>query len=113
MEYQDLIKKDKYRELWNTLFVNELGMLAQGIHDVKGTNTIFFIKNIYITKDRQKDVTYGRILVLYRTQKLDPNISSLTMGGDLIVCLYDVSTPTSDLPMIKMLWNSVLSSPGA
>ena len=34
------------------------------------------------------------------------------MGGDRITCLYDVITPTSDLPTIKMLWNSVLSTPG-
>ena len=29
------------------------------------------------------------------------------------MCLYDVSTPTADLPTIKLLWNSVLSTPGA
>ena len=35
MEYRDLIKKDEYREIWNTLFTNELRRLAQGIRDVK------------------------------------------------------------------------------
>ena len=49
----------------------------------------------------------------YRPQKLYPKISRLTMGRDQIVCLYDVSTPTSDLPKIKIIWNSVLSTPGA
>ena len=49
----------------------------------------------------------------YRQQKLDPNRSRLTLGGYQIVCLYDVSTPASDLPTIKMHWDSVLSSPGA
>ena len=29
-----------------------------------------------------------------------------------IVCMCDVSTPTADLPTIKMLWNSILSTPG-
>ena len=52
-------------------------------------------------------------MVSYRPQKSDPNRSRLTLGGYQIVCLYDVSTPTSDLPTIKMLCNSVLSSPGA
>ena len=52
-------------------------------------------------------------MVSYRPKKLDPNKSSLTLGGDQIVCLYDVSTLTSDLSKIKMLWNSVLSTPGA
>ena len=29
------------------------------------------------------------------------------------MCLLDVSTPTCDFPTIKMLWNSVISTPGA
>ena len=57
MEYRDLIKKYKYREVWNTSFVNELRRLAQVIRDVKGTITIFFIQKSEILKDRQKDVT--------------------------------------------------------
>ena len=52
-------------------------------------------------------------MVSYRPQKLDHDRSRLTVGGDQIVCLHDVSTPTLDLPTIKMLWNSVLSSPGS
>ena len=35
------------------------------------------------------------------------------MGGDRIDYLFGVSTPTCDLPTIKLLWNSVLSTPGA
>ena len=86
--------------------------MAQVIRDVKGTTTIFFMKKSEITKDRQKDVTYGRIVVSYRPQKSDPNRSRLIVGGYRIVCMHDVSTPTSNLPMVKMLWNSVLSTPG-
>ena len=52
-------------------------------------------------------------MVAYKPHKADPNRSRLTVGGDRIVCLYDVSTTKSDLPTIKMLWNSVLSTPGA
>ena len=52
-------------------------------------------------------------MVSYRSHKADPNISRLTVGGDRIVCPYDVSTPTSNLPTIKMLWNYVLSTPGS
>ena len=87
MEYQDLIKNDKYQEVWNTSFVNELGRLAQGIRDVKGSNTVCFIEKIEIPKDRQKDVTYVRIVVLYRPQKLYPNRSRLTVGGDQFFCM--------------------------
>ena len=106
-------KKDKYRDTWSTSLANELGRLAQGIRDIKGTNTIFFILKSEIPKDRLKDINYGRIVVAYKPHKADPNRSRLTVGGDRITCLYDVRTPTSDLLTIKMLWNSVLSTPGA
>ena len=113
LEYRDLIKKDKYREIWELLFANELGHLAQGIRDILSTNTIVFIHRSDIPKDRLKDITYGRIVVSYRPQKLEKHRSRLTVGGDRINYPYDVSTPTSDLATIKILWNSVLSTPGA
>ena len=43
LEYRDLIKKEKYRDTWSTSLANELGRIAQGIRDVKGTKTIYFI----------------------------------------------------------------------
>ena len=43
LEYRDLIKKDKYRDIWSTSLANEIGRLAQGIRNVKGTNTIIVI----------------------------------------------------------------------
>ena len=104
MEYQGLIKRistDKYG-------IPRLNMSSEDWHMAYVT-----WKESDIPKDRQKDVTYGRIVVSYRTKKLDPNRSRLTLGGERIVCLYDVSTPASDLPTIKMHWDSVLSSPGA
>ena len=42
MEYQQLMKSLKYRNLYKHSYSKELGRLAQGIPDVvKGTNTIF------------------------------------------------------------------------
>ena len=44
LEYRHLIKQDKYKEVWKKSFANELGRLAQGVHnEVKGTDTMFFI----------------------------------------------------------------------
>ena len=54
LEYRDLIKKEKYLDTWSTSLANELGRLAQGISDVKGTNTIFFIPKSEIPKDSDK-----------------------------------------------------------
>jgi hypothetical protein len=41
LEYQQLIKRDKYCKTWTRSFANDLGRLAQGIRDIEGTNTIF------------------------------------------------------------------------
>ena len=83
------------------------------MRDIKGTDTIFFIKKSDIPKERLKDVTYGRIVVDYRPNKSDPNRSRLTAGGDKINYPYDVSSPTCGIPVIKLHFNSVLSTPDA
>ena len=113
MEYRHLIKSEKHRAVWEHSLSNEIGRLAQGIRDIKGTETIFFIQKSEIPKDRLRDITYGRIVVSYRPQKTEKHRSRLTVGGDRINYPFDVSTPTSNLTTIKLLWNSVLSTPGA
>ena len=100
------------RRSWTTSFANELGILAQGIREVPLTNTIFFISKSDVPKDRKK-ITYGKIVVSYRPQKKDKNRSHLVVGGDRLVCLFNVSTPTCDLSTIKMMWNSVISMSGS
>ena len=50
---------------------------------------------------------------MYRLQKDEKHQTRLTVGGNLIVCLFGVSAPTSDLTMAKLLFNSVISTPGA
>eukprot|EP00957_Ditylum_brightwellii_P031602 2396688-Ditylum_brightwellii.AAC.1 len=85
LEYQHLIKQDKHREVWTKSFVNELGRLAQGVHNkVKGTDTMFFIPYNQVPQDRRGDVTYGCIVVDYRPQKDEPERMRLTIGGDRI-----------------------------
>ena len=113
MEYRDLVKRPEKREQWLRSLANELGRLAQGIRDIKGTNTIYFIPKADIPPERRREITYGRIVVAYKPDKLEKNRSRLTVGGDRIKYPFDVSAPTADLPTIKLLWNSVLSSSGA
>ena len=98
LEYRDLVKRPEIRERWR---------------EIKGTNTIFFIPKSEIPPDRRKDITYGRVVVAYKPDKLEQYRSRLTTGGDRINYPFDTSAPTADLPTIKLLWNSVLSSPGA
>ena len=79
----------------------------------KATNTMFFIKQNEIPRDRQRDVTYARIVCNYRDQKKEKERTRITMGGDRINCHFDRGTPTAELLTIKLLLNSVISTPGA
>ena len=92
-------------------FANELGQIAQGIRDVPGTDTIDFIPHTDVPVGTT--VTYGQIVFTYRPQKTEKHRTRLTVGGNLFICLYDVSAPTSDMTTSKMLFNSVISTPGA
>ena len=49
----------------------------------------------------------------YRPQKDEPNRLRLTVGGNMVHYPFDVSTPTAALETVKLLWNSVVSTPGA
>ena len=71
LEYRDLIKRPELMDTWYRLLANKLGRLAQGIRDIKGTDTVFFIPLSEIPMDRRKQVTYGRIVVAYKPDKLE------------------------------------------
>jgi hypothetical protein len=60
-------------------------------------------------KDRQKDVTYGSFTCTFRPEKADPTIQA---GGDKIYP-GEVAAPTADMLVAKILFNSVISTPGA
>ncbi len=60
LNYRQLIRDSKHKEIWSTSAANKFGRLAQEVGGrVKGTNTIFFICKDQVAKDRIKDVTYG------------------------------------------------------
>jgi hypothetical protein len=79
-----------------------------------GTNTIFFIKKNQVPQDRAKDVTYGLITTLIRPEKIDePNRTRLVAGGDRVNYPGDAGTPTANLLTVKILLNSIISTPNA
>ena len=61
LEYRDLIKLEKYKDVWSASFTRELHQLAQGTEEINGTNTIYFVPHSKIPHGRR--VTYGRICV--------------------------------------------------
>jgi hypothetical protein len=115
LEYRHLIANPKTRATWTHSYRNELGRLAQGMpSQTKGTDTIFFIPWHKVPKERAKDVTYGLITCLVRPEKIEePNRTRLVVGGDRVHYPFNGGTPTANLPTVKLLINSVISTPGA
>jgi hypothetical protein len=66
-----------------------------------------------IPHNRRKDITYGQTVCNYRLEKKDPYHTRITMGGNLINCPDDCGMPTADLLTVKLLLNSVISTPNA
>jgi hypothetical protein len=58
MEYMALMNDLDLQPLWKQGFSNEACHLFQGIHDIPGTNTCFFVELKSIQKDRK--ITYGK-----------------------------------------------------
>jgi hypothetical protein len=99
--------------LWVKACKDEFGRLCQG-HGTdmpSGTNTMFFIPVHAIPKN--KKATYLKIVAAYRPEKSNPHRVRFTVGGDRIDYPGDVSTKTADLPTVKTLLNSVVSTPNA
>ena len=78
-----------------------------------GNNTIKFINKGEIPPDRWKYVAYSRIVCNVRPQKEEVNRTRLTFGGNNLTVPTDCGTPTTDLLTVKLLLNSVISTPGA
>jgi len=74
---------------------------------------MFFINKSKVPADRWRDITYGRVVVNYRPEKDDPYQTRLTVGGDRVNYPDDCGTPTVDLLTVKLLLNSVVSTPNA
>ena len=114
LEYRHLIKNPKYKEPWHYSMGNEIGRLAQGMPGRNnGTDTIHFIHRKEVPEDKWKDITNCRIVCNERPQKKEVNRTRLTVDGSRINFDGDVGTPTADLLTVKMLLNSIISTPGA
>ena len=76
-----------------------------------GTNTIYSIDKAQIPADKWKDVAYSRIVCNVRPQKEETNRTRLTFGENNLSVDIDCGTPTADLLTVKLLLNSVISTP--
>jgi hypothetical protein len=60
-----------------------------------------------------RQATYASFVATERPHKAETKRVCLTVGGNLVNYLDKVSTPNADLSTIKLLLNSVISTPSA
>jgi hypothetical protein len=111
MESMALMKDPHLQPLWKQGFGKECGRLFQGIRDIPGTDTCFFIKLTNVPKDRK--ITYGKIVCDYKPQKKEKERVRLTVGGDRLDYSGDIATSATDITTFKILINSTLSTEDA
>ena len=80
---------------------------------VKGTHTIKFIRKSNVPQARIRDVTYGSFVCNVCNEKKEKNRTRFVVGGDRINYPGEVATPTAEMLMAKILFNSVISTKGA
>jgi hypothetical protein len=111
MQYKDIGKYPLLVPRYKRGFGNELGRLCQGIRDIKGTNTCFFVELKSIPKIRK--ITYGKLVCDHKPNKADQERVRLTAGGDRLDYSGEVATSTADITTFKILINSTLSTTNA
>jgi hypothetical protein len=111
MNYRQLMQSEKHKEVWSISSANEFGGLANGVGgQLKGTNTIKFIRKHDVPHERRKDATYGQFVCSIRPEKAEQHRTRFTVGGDRVNYPGEVATPTAEMLVAKILFNSVIST---
>jgi hypothetical protein len=111
MKYMALMRDPRLQQILTRDFGKECGRLFQGIRDIPGNETCFFIKLTNILKDR--NITYSKIVCDYKTHKKEKERVQLTVGGDILSYYGDITTSTADITTFKVLINITLSTEDA
>jgi hypothetical protein len=114
LNYRQLMQSAQHKEVWSKSSANEFGRLANGVGGrIKGTNTIKFIQKRDVPHERRRDITYGQFVCTIRPEKAEQHRTRFTVGGDRVNYPGEVATPTADMLVAKLLFNSVISTPKA
>ena len=116
MEWKELVSDPLTSINWIHSTSNKLNRMAQGVGEktdgkqqTRGTYIIFFIPS-YKNPKGQK-VTYIQKVCTYCPDKSESNQTRFTAMGNFITDYTSkISTKTARLELIKMHWNSVLST---
>ena len=113
--YKKAIMDPRIADVWATAFGKEFGGMAQGDNktNTQGTNAIFVMTHDEISRLKNKQYTYARIVLDHCPQKEDPNCIRITAGGNLIKYDEELSVRSADITTAKLHWNSVISTPHA
>ena len=107
LKYKQLMRYLKHKKRWSVSSANEFGRLANGVGGrIKGTNMIKFIRKREVPHYRQKGVMYGSFVCNVRPEKKEKQRTSFVVGGDRINYPGEVSTPTADMLVAKLIFNS-------
>jgi hypothetical protein len=113
----------QYRELsecsdgihWQASNADEIGRMFQGLgaksYMPLGTETLWFIHRDQVPKHKQP--TYVNVVRADRPEKLNARRVRWPAGGDRIDYPGNKTTKTADMTTAKLLFNSVISTPGA
>lgn len=71
-----------------------------------------FINEHMVPKMQHKDITYSSFICTVQPQKKEPNRTYFTVGRDKINYPGEVGTPTANMLVAKILFNSIISTPG-
>ncbi len=111
LNYRQLLCIPKHKKAWSTSAANKFCRLAQGVGGrIKGTNTIKFIHQHEVPADCMKDITYRRFVCTERPKKTETNRTRFTVGGNCINYPGAVATPTAEMLVAKLLFNSTIST---
>jgi hypothetical protein len=111
-EHAQLFQGPKAGE-WLYSTTNEFGRLTKGVapHMPSGSETMQYIFHHQLPPGRQ--ATYARFVATECPHKAETKRVRLTVGGNLVHYPDKVITPTADLSTVKLLLNSIISTPGA
>jgi hypothetical protein len=98
---------------WLYSTANESRRLTKGVapHMPSSSETMRYLFHHQLPPGCQ--AIYARFFATERPHKAETKRVWLTVGGNLVHYPNKVSTPTSDLSTVKLLLNSVISTPGA
>ena len=81
--------------------------------DKNPNNTCHFITKEQVPGNRFRDVTYIKFECTVRNEKAEKHRTRLVIGGNCIKNAGDLETSTVEMLLVKIMLNSVVSTPGA